>query len=60
MEAAEGGGRSAVPSVGRGGGGIRLNVGGFKRGGSSEGNVTSVGVVDATELPLCCGDSSSL
>ena len=36
MEAADGGGRSAVLFVGRGGAGIELNVGGFKRGGSSE------------------------
>ena len=56
MEAAEGGGRSAVPFVGRGGGGIGLNVGGFKRGGSSEGVGAVAGLVDTTGLPFCCGD----
>lgn len=56
MEAAEGGGRSAVPLVGRGGGGIELNLGGFKRGGSSVGGVGGAGFVGATGPPFCCAD----
>jgi hypothetical protein len=54
MEAAEGGGRSAVPFVGRRGGGIGLDVGGFKRGGSGEGVGVSAGLVGTTGLPFCC------
>lgn len=56
IEAAEGGGRSAVPFVGRGGGGIELNVGGFKRGGSSEGVGIGEGLVGTTGLLFSCGD----
>lgn len=49
MEAAEGGGLNAAPFVGRGGGGIALKVGAFKRGGSSDWIVVGAGT------PFPCG-----
>ena len=55
-EAAEGGGRSAVPFVGRGGGGMEANVGGLKRGGSSAGFVAGAGLGSPTGRPFCCDD----
>lgn len=54
MEAAEGGGRSAVPFVGRGGGGMGLKVGGFKRGGSSGDTVVSAGFAAVAGRPFFC------
>jgi len=45
VEAAEGGGRRALPFVGRGGGGMELKVGGFSRGGS----------IDMDEIATCAG-----
>ena len=56
MEAAEGGGLRAVPFVGRGGGGVGLNVGGFSRGGSSEGMVVGGGFGGAMGLPFSFGE----
>lgn len=52
MEAAEGGGRSAVPFVGRGGGGMRLKVGGFKRGDSSGDTEVDAGFAGAVGRPF--------
>ena len=56
MEAADGGGRSAVQFVGRGGGGMALKVGGFNRGGSCEGVVIgTAGFEGSMGLPFGCG-----
>ena len=57
IEAAEGGGRRALPFVGREGGAMELNVGGFSRGGSVGVIVGGCGGVieGATGTPLCCG-----
>lgn len=55
IEAAEGGGRNAEPLVGRGGGGMELNVGGFRRGGSIMDGTVVVRFAGSIACPFGCG-----
>ena len=47
-EAADGGGRTGMPLLGRGGAGIELRVGGFRRGGL---DVLTGGAIMGDEMP---------